>query len=114
MYDTYGLSIDVISQLAKIESLEFNPKSFHDEMKKVKEKSRLGSEKTDEEVLSEYSLNILESLKIPKTDDSFKYDYFFKDNQYHFPPLPSTLLGIVVNGRNLKNFQPKNNFLTFV
>ena len=100
LYDTYGLNLEVITKLAEIESLIFNPEDFHEEFKRIKLMSKLKSSKMQHDnFITEYSLNYLESKKIPKTDDSYKYIYTYKDNTYNFPIIDSTLLGVVVNGK---------------
>lgn len=99
LYDTYGLSTTTISELAKIESLKFEMSAFEENLKKTKERSRAKTEeKLYKEPVSELSLDLLERFKVPRTDDSLKYDYSFNHKEYFFPPIRSKLLGLIING----------------
>lgn len=46
-------------------------------------------------------MTILKEAHVPKTDDSFKYNYMFDGCNYTFPALESKLIGLIING-NLK------------
>ena len=101
LYDTYGLNSEVICKLAEIESIPFDLNAFKDALERAKQRSRDEFEKSDNEIISDYSINLLESEDIPKTDDSLKYDYTYDDKGYHFPIVKSKLLGMVMNGNIL-------------
>ena len=98
LYDTYGLDLETIIKLAEIESISFNPNSFKEALDKAREHSRQAKSISDKEVISEYSLKLLELGNTAKTDDSFKYDYFYDEKGYHFPIIKSKLMGMLLNG----------------
>lgn len=94
------MNTETISQLAKIESVPFDFKNFEDALNKAKEKSRYEADKPDDEVISNYSLQLLESRNVPKTDDSLKYNFKYTSKGYDFPILKCKLLGMVLNGNS--------------
>lgn len=99
LYDTYGLSVETITELAEIESLYFDKKVFQKELEDLKNRSRIGLEKSDITAMKK-SLEILEKNNIPKTDDSFKYKYTVNGNNYEFPKIESKILALIINGKN--------------
>ncbi|KAL7297401.1 hypothetical protein TKK_0009782 [Trichogramma kaykai] len=106
LYDTYGLNVETISKLAEIESIPFDPNNFKMALENAKKQSRLDTHKTDDEIISEYSLDLLESGNISKTDDSFKYDYSYNGKEYQFPIIKSKLMGIIINGNLISQPEP--------
>ncbi|KAI8804555.1 tRNA synthetases class II (A)-domain-containing protein [Cladochytrium replicatum] len=77
LYDTYGFPVDLTRLMAEEHGMTVDEEQFLDEQKKAKDRSRAGktTEKGDEVVLDVHALGEIEkSLKLPKTDDSFKYD----------------------------------------
>jgi alanyl-tRNA synthetase len=98
LYDTYGLNMETIHQLSEIESIEFDLNDFKEILEKVQVQSRNEANKQDSEIISDYSLNLLESANVPKTDDLPKYNYTYDNERYKFETLKCKLLGIVING----------------
>jgi len=49
-------------------------------------------------------LEILKKNHVPRTDDSFKYNYICNGNTYEFPTLNSKLIGIIINGNVKVNY----------
>lgn len=92
------MNLQTISTLAEIESIPFDSHNFEAAIDKAREHSRQEANKSDNEIISDYSLNLLESEKVPKTDDSPKYDYTYSDKGYQFPVIKCKLLGMVMNG----------------
>jgi len=103
LYDTYGLNSETIKELAQVESLYFDEADFELELNKHKYRSKIGLNKHVDAALTEESLKVLEADYVPKTDDSFKYNYTYDGNNYKFPTLVSKLVGIVING-NIMNY----------
>ncbi|OAD57518.1 Alanine--tRNA ligase, mitochondrial [Eufriesea mexicana] len=97
LYDTYGLSIETIHELAKIESLYFDEIALQKELKNLQNRSRIGLETNDLTVIKK-SLQTLEKNNVPKTDDSFKYKYVLNGNNYEFPKTKSKILALIING----------------
>ncbi|KAI4494391.1 hypothetical protein M0802_008883 [Mischocyttarus mexicanus] len=97
LYDTHGLSIETISELAAVESLQIDKKGFEKEMDIARLKSKIGIIKNDHNI--EKSLQLLIENNIPKTDDSFKYIYECNNDNYEFPKLRSQVIGLLVNGK---------------
>ncbi|XP_011639548.1 alanine--tRNA ligase, mitochondrial [Pogonomyrmex barbatus] len=102
LYDTYGLSSETIAELAQIESLYFDEIDFEKQLDNRRYQSRIGLDKHST-VLTKESLGILEKNHVPKTDDSFKYNYTYNGNNYIFPTINSKLIGIVINGELIAN-----------
>lgn len=100
MYDTYGLNVETISELAKLESLNFDIEEFKKELDKMQAQSRLKHAKTTKTLISESVLNVLTRTNVPKTNDSYKYVYSY-DNEYQFPTVTCKLLDIIVDGNSL-------------
>lgn len=98
LYDTYGLDVDTISELAQIESLHFNEHDFQVELNNAKYRSKLGYN----HFAYQNAMDILQKNNVPKTDDSLKYEYIF-DKRYIFPTVKSKILGILVNDQILLN-----------
>ncbi|XP_072755160.1 alanine--tRNA ligase, mitochondrial [Anoplolepis gracilipes] len=96
LYDTYGLNSETITELAQIESLHFDEVDFEKQLDNRRYQSRIGLDKCS--ILTKESLGILEENHVPKTDDSFKYNYTYNGSNYEFPALNSKLIGIIING----------------
>ncbi|XP_012266707.2 alanine--tRNA ligase, mitochondrial [Athalia rosae] len=107
MYDTYGLDPDTISELAKIESLCFDKIEFNKELENARQRSKLNFSQTNEVIISQESLQLLEKNRIPKTDDTPKYKYTVTDKVYHFPPVICKILGMIIDGRLISENQPQ-------
>jgi len=101
LYDTYGLNSETIAELAQIESLYFDEADFEKQLDNRRYQSRIGLEKRT--ILTKESLRILEENHVPKTNDSFKYNYTYDGSGYKFLTLNSKLIGIVING-NVKSY----------
>lgn len=99
LYDTYGLNSETIAELAQIESLHFDEIDFEKQLDNCRHQSRVGLDKCS--ILTKESLRILEENHVPKTNDSFKYNYTYNGNNYEFPALNSKIIGIIING-NIK------------
>jgi len=97
LYDTYGLNSETIAELAQIESLYFDEVGFEKQLNNRKYQSKIGLDKHNT-VITKKSLEILKKNHVPRTDDSFKYNYIYNGNTYEFPTLNSTLIGIIING----------------
>lgn len=97
MYDTYGLNSETIMELAQIESLYFDEADFKKQLDYHKYLSKMGLHKHNA-IITKESVRLLEENRVPKTDDSFKYNYTYDGNNYKFPTLNSKLIGIIING----------------
>lgn len=102
LYDTYGLNSETIAELAEIESLHFDETDFEKQLDNRRYQSRIGLDTYS--ILTKESLEILEKNHVPKTNDSFKYNYTYNGNNYEFPTLNSKLIGIIINGNITVNF----------
>lgn len=93
LYDTFGLDEAMIIKLAACLNLEFDLHGFKNEMRNAKMRSqRMGSMNENrilEELLSD----------MPKTDDSFKYDYKKLGSDYAFKNLEVNILKIIQDNR---------------
>ncbi|XP_043667176.1 alanine--tRNA ligase, mitochondrial [Vespula pensylvanica] len=96
LFDTHGLNIETIIELATVESLQVDKEDFEKEMNKARLKSKIGIIKTNQNI--EKSLTLLTENDIPQTDDSFKYIYEYKNDNYEFPKLRSKVIGLFING----------------
>lgn len=96
LYDTYGLNSETIAELAEIESLHFDEIDFEKQLDNHRYQSKIGFDKYS--IFTKESLEILEKDHVPKTNDSFKYNYTYNGNNYEFPALNSKLIGIIING----------------
>lgn len=105
LYDTYGLNSETITELAQIESLHFDEIDFKKQLDIRRHQSKIGLNKYNP-MFSEESLKILKENHVPKTDDSFKYNYTYDGSNYEFSALNSKLIGIVING-NVKVGPPR-------
>lgn len=112
-YDTYGLDLEAIKELAEIEDLSVDEQGFHDYFESVKINSRIGSTKNKRKFISPITVDQLKNNNIPKTDDYYKYKYTF-DNKYKFDPLECSVVGVIIDGKFLflvlKVFFNKNKF----
>lgn len=97
LYDTYGLHSETIAELAQIESLYFDEIDFEKQLDNRRYQSRIGLDKHST-VITKESLGMLKENHVPRTDDSFKYNYTYNGNTYEFPALNSKLIGIIING----------------
>ncbi|KOC65413.1 Alanine--tRNA ligase, mitochondrial [Habropoda laboriosa] len=96
LYDTYGLHAKTIDELAKIESLYFDEATLQTELENLKNRSRIGILQSSVTALEE-SVKLFEKNDVPKTDDSFKYEYVFDGNSYQFPKVEGKIVGVIVN-----------------
>lgn len=102
LYDTYGLNSETIAELAQIESLYFDEADFEKELDNHKYETKIGL--FEHSTVLKESLRLLEENYVPKTDDSFKYNYTYDGNTYKFPTLDSKLIGIITNGNIIDKF----------
>ncbi|XP_014470632.1 PREDICTED: alanine--tRNA ligase, mitochondrial isoform X1 [Dinoponera quadriceps] len=98
LYDTYGLNSETITELAQIESLHFDEVDFKNQLDIRRYQSKIGFNKYNA-IFTEDNLKILEENHVPKTDDSFKYNYMHNGSNYEFSALNSKLIGIIINGK---------------
>ncbi|CAK9813637.1 Alanine--tRNA ligase, mitochondrial [Anthophora plagiata] len=96
LYDTYGLSVKTIKELAKVESLHFDEEALQKELESLKNRSRIGLESNSVTTLRK-CVKIFEKKGVPKTDDTFKYEYVYDGNSYQFPKIESKITGVIVN-----------------
>ncbi|KAK2585147.1 hypothetical protein KPH14_008653 [Odynerus spinipes] len=96
LYDSHGLSIDTITELAAVESLQVSRDDFEKEMNNARQKSKIGILKNYN--IIEKSLKLFTENHVPQTDDSFKYIYESNNGIYEFPKLKSKIVGLIVNG----------------
>ncbi|KAH0547401.1 alanine--tRNA ligase, mitochondrial [Cotesia glomerata] len=94
IYDSHGLDLEALKELAEVEGIEVDEEGFFEEMEMVRIKSRVGK-KTNRRVVAKKTLEQLKVL--PQTDDSFKYQYNFED-KYTFNPLECSIIGVVIDG----------------
>ncbi|KAG7202205.1 hypothetical protein KM043_015879 [Ampulex compressa] len=107
-YTTHGLDMDMVIELAEIESLMFDKIAYQNEMENLKYQTKLGI-KNCNYIDVKRNLALLEENGIPKTDDSFKYQYTFDGHTYQFPPVTSRIVGLLINGNlvyNKKQVEP--------
>ncbi|XP_026673811.1 alanine--tRNA ligase, mitochondrial isoform X3 [Ceratina calcarata] len=107
LYDTYGLRVETINELAKIESLDFDEAAFQEELESLKSRSRVGLEKISVTVFKK-SLEVLEENHMPRTDDSFKYKFVFNGYNYKFPKIESKVLALILNDTVILNNAKEN------
>lgn len=89
--------METVAELAQIESLHFDETDFEKQLDNHRYQMRIGLDKYSN-VLTKESLRILKENNVPKTDDSFKYNYTYDGNDYEFPTLNSKVVGIIFNG----------------
>lgn len=99
LYDTYGLSDETVAELADIESLHFVKEDFQNQLQNVKYQSKHGLQKSNNIVIQKF-VKLLQQNYVPKTDDTFKYEYILVGNNYQFPTIKSKIIGIIINGKN--------------
>lgn len=92
LYDTYGLSKDVITKLAVTKKLTVDHAGFEVKLKELKAASKDMSE-TKLPQLDPHDLK-----DFPMTNDTYKYDYFYdgSSNSYVFPSLDTNLIGLLI------------------
>ncbi|XP_027231669.2 alanine--tRNA ligase, mitochondrial [Penaeus vannamei] len=102
LYDTYGLHIDQIEELAEVYSLTVDHEGFERGLSEVRQLTKSvgqqrmeGSATFDREII----LDDLIRLNIPVTDDKAKYSYESYDGLYSFKPLKCRVLSILVAGK---------------
>ncbi|CAG5092086.1 Similar to AlaRS-m: Alanine--tRNA ligase [Cotesia congregata] len=93
IYDSHGLDLEALKELAEVEGIEVDEEGFFEEMEMVRIRSRVGK-KTNRRVVAKKTLEQLKVL--PQTDDSFKYQYNFED-KYTFSPLECSIIGVVID-----------------
>ncbi|XP_031846952.1 alanine--tRNA ligase, mitochondrial isoform X3 [Nomia melanderi] len=96
LYDTYGLSNETVAELADIESLHFDKKDFQNHLQNVKYQSKYGLHKSNNIIIQKF-VKLLQQNCVPKTDDTFKYEYVWVGNNYQFPTIKSKIIGMIVN-----------------
>ncbi|KAJ8958583.1 hypothetical protein NQ318_016304 [Aromia moschata] len=89
LYDTYGLDEEAIIKMCDILHLNFDPEDLTQELERTKFRSKESTIYTEDKL---YSLLVKENA--PKTDDSFKYNYFKVDDKYEFKDLKVNVLKI--------------------
>ncbi|XP_012275682.1 alanine--tRNA ligase, mitochondrial isoform X2 [Orussus abietinus] len=104
LYDTYGLSVHTIAELAKVESLSFDESTFYAALDDVRQHSRFKIGNMKKEIITQSSLTLLEQNNTPKTDDSPKYEYTYTVDKYCFSNIKSKLVAVIING----NVVPQN------
>ncbi|XP_053987093.1 alanine--tRNA ligase, mitochondrial isoform X1 [Hylaeus volcanicus] len=102
LYDTYGLSVETITELAQIESLHFEENSFQNILENRRCESRMGLEKNNGMAIKA-AVELLKKNSKPKTNDTFKYEYVFDGNNFQFPTIESKIVGLIVNGSLILN-----------
>ncbi|XP_029041186.1 alanine--tRNA ligase, mitochondrial [Osmia bicornis bicornis] len=107
LYDTHGLSVETISELAEVESLNFDSLAFQNELEKLRNQSRIGLVKSSEVMLRK-SLETLQKNHVLKTDDSFKYKYIHDGDNYQFPTIDSKIVALIINDNIIFNRGDEN------
>ncbi|XP_066595577.1 alanine--tRNA ligase, mitochondrial [Prorops nasuta] len=93
LYDTYGLNLQTIVELAKVESLKFDEIAFEEEMSKTRYRSKIGFDRyTARKLIVKFN-----DKCIPKTCDALKYKYTVDRETYEFPIIKSQVLAVIIN-----------------
>ncbi|XP_042858276.1 alanine--tRNA ligase, mitochondrial-like [Penaeus japonicus] len=102
LYDTYGLHIDQIEELAEVYDLTVDQEGFERGLSEVRQLTKSVSQQRMEGSATfnkEVILDDLVRLNVPVTDDSAKYFYESMDGLYSFKPLKSRVLSLLVDGK---------------
>ena len=107
LYDTYGFPSDLTRLMAEESGMKINEEEFEKEKEISKEKSKGMSSKSGDEViaLDIHALGDLEkNLKIPVTDDSFKYGKYGRILYLGSDDIDSNILAIHSKKSFAQNF----------
>lgn len=103
LYDTYGLDNDAISDLTHVLNVKYNPQEFENLLNKTRErtKSTFSSVNSNIDKKAQFLQNA-QKLKLPITNDSFKYIYSFDNeiNSFRVSSLKSKVIAILDNNYN--------------
>lgn len=92
LYDTYGLSKNIIQELAAAKKLTLCHEAFEQKLNELKERSKAKAASNIPDI------DLMDLKHFPVTDDKYKYDYHYDTNskRYTFPRLDTNLVGIVI------------------
>ncbi|KAK9869469.1 hypothetical protein WA026_003224 [Henosepilachna vigintioctopunctata] len=100
LYDTFGLDSYTIEKLAIALDIPFDTKGLDSELKKAKHKIK------QQVIIKSSVLEELEKECIPKTDDSFKYNFEKVVDDYKFENIAVKVLKIVHHDELVKQIGP--------
>ncbi|XP_069182668.1 alanine--tRNA ligase, mitochondrial isoform X1 [Procambarus clarkii] len=104
LYDTHGLHIDLIEELAEIYGLTVDQEGFNLALNEARQRTRtVGQQKleSDETFKKDLQSSII-GLNLPVTDDSSKYLYKRFDSHYEFTPIKTKVLLILQDGKQVE------------
>ncbi|KAK0179803.1 hypothetical protein PV327_005520 [Microctonus hyperodae] len=111
IYDTHGLDLEAIEELAQIEGLTVDKVGFNKCLEAAQVRSRVGITRLGKDVDTELIINYLKNNNVPKTNDSYKYNYEYDGVKYRLPLLKCKLLEVLIND-NLLDKEYINNKLS--
>ncbi|KAF7264334.1 hypothetical protein GWI33_000302 [Rhynchophorus ferrugineus] len=101
LYDTYGFPVDLTSLMAEEKGLKVNMDAYEDSKKQAQIASQgKGTGVADTINLDVHAITELQSLGVPPTDDSPKYNYEAAskpDDDYQFHTCEATVIGLRYN-----------------
>ncbi|XP_034234897.1 alanine--tRNA ligase, mitochondrial-like isoform X2 [Thrips palmi] len=97
MYESHGMSAELIGEMAKISGKTFSVEDYEEEFEKRRQQSML-STATKFVASSDSFVGLLDSGKVAKTNDLAKYDYSPYADQYSFPSVSTKVVGILEDG----------------
>ncbi|KAK0172011.1 hypothetical protein PV328_005388 [Microctonus aethiopoides] len=105
IYDTHGLDLEAIEELAQTEGLAVDKFGFNKCLKTAQTRSRIGITRLGKDDDTELFINYLKNNNVPKTNDSYKYNYDYDGVKYRLPLLKCKLLEVLIDGdkENINN-----------
>ncbi|XP_067139260.1 alanine--tRNA ligase, cytoplasmic-like isoform X2 [Centruroides vittatus] len=106
-----GLSEDLIEKMAKDKGLTVD-ESFREKIKMNLDNSKsVNNENQEKQNYPSYHvIEELEKMKIPCTNDEYKYNYTSCDHHYRFDPLVSEIVAVISANSNLTDIVHENGY----
>ncbi|XP_034950592.1 alanine--tRNA ligase, cytoplasmic isoform X2 [Chelonus insularis] len=107
LYDTYGFPVDLTQLMSEEKGLSVDMTAYEEAKKAAQLASQSKAGGVDDQInLDVHAITELQKLKIPPTNDSFKYNYHSSndvDAEYSFEPCVGTVIAL----RRAKQFVEK-------
>ncbi|KPJ16984.1 Alanyl-tRNA synthetase, mitochondrial [Papilio machaon] len=96
LYDTHGFPENVIERIAKLNNLDIDKKAFWKLLTEHKSKHKTAfKERAQKGLAFDDIIDRLLKSNIKRTDDTYKYNYLYENNEVRFEPLQCDLVAIV-------------------
>ncbi|BET00984.1 tRNA synthetases class II (A) [Nesidiocoris tenuis] len=108
LYDRYGIDVPLIEELATIKGASVDVRSVEKRIGEMKSANKKALNDSAALLTAQYSIR--DSVRLPPTDDSPKYEYVRSENgEYSVPTVTSDVIAFIANGRHLESNERLNN-----